>query len=74
MVCTGWANVAAEKRRIAVKKRICFIIFSVCFRLKSEINMAYIKPDSDETYKIEDELEEWGNGGIVVVFAHLKLS
>jgi hypothetical protein len=29
--------------------------------------MAYLKPDSDETYKIEDELEERGNGGKVLL-------
>lgn len=29
--------------------------------------MAYIKPDSDETYKIEDELGKRGNGGRVLL-------
>jgi hypothetical protein len=29
--------------------------------------MAYLKPDSDETYKIEDELGKSGNGKITFI-------
>jgi hypothetical protein len=33
------------------------------FHIKNETSTAVLKPVSDETYKIEDELEERGNGG-----------
>jgi hypothetical protein len=40
-----------------------FLIFSMCFLLKGEPNTAYIKPDSDEMYIIEDETTVRGNRG-----------
>ena len=42
--------------------------FSVCFHVKSETNSAYPKSDSDEPYKIEDEVEERGNGVAVCFY------
>jgi hypothetical protein len=36
--------------------------------------MAYLKPDSDETYKIEDEMGKRGNGRKrIEAFANAKL-